>query len=498
MGRRLLTGLLVGAIALTCAASASAADSVYWTNVGKFNLSRANLSGGGANLAPSPLKPGTPLSSVVDAARGKIYWGDETTDSIDVANLDGSGSAILPTNGATVVDPEGLSIDPSTGRIYWANFGTNSISWAALDGSGGGNIKVGTATVEQPESVAVSTALGRVYWANSGISNRISWANLSNDNEGGDLPIPEEFTVGVDGVAIDPVHGRLYWTSYGVPLIGSSTLTGMGAAKLPITASLFEGPRGLALDLGAGRVYWVNENNDTVASAALDGSAGALLDTSGASVNGPRDPSLLKAPHAEGAPLLTATGTGLGSPLSCKAPAWAADPVGSRLSWAPQSTTLAWTLNGAPLAGTAGAVSITATQPGVYACQASATNGAGTTTVAGASVTIASLAPAPTKVRLTKVKLDRKHGTATILANVSGPGTLTLTGKKVVRRSVKASGAGIAKVKVAAKGGALKTLIRSHKVKVRFGLSFVAAEGGRASAAKAIVLHRSSHVARPR
>jgi DNA-binding beta-propeller fold protein YncE len=499
MGRRGLIALIVGVVALLGAASASAADSVFWLNAGASDFGRANLTGGGTTVTPGPVKAVTPVGVAVDAAGGKLYWGDEHEGHIYVANLDGSGSAVLPTAGASSGAPEGLIVDHAAGRIYWADNQNDKISWAALNGSGGGNIATGTATVMQPESVAIDPARGRIYWANF-LGNRISWASLSGNGEAGDLPIAPALTLDASGIAIDAVTGRLYWTSAeGFGLVASSTLDGLGAAALPIPQDLIEGPRGLAVDPAVGRIYWANENDGTIGSAALDGSAAALLPTTGATTSTVRDPALLKAPHAEGAPLLTATGTTLGSSLTCKAPLWAADPVGAHLSWALATTALGWTLNGAPLAGTAGAVTITATQPGTYSCQASATNAAGTSTIASATVGIAAAtAPAPTRVRLAKVKLDRRHGTATILANVSGPGTLTLGGKKVVRRSVKASGAGIAKVKVAAKGGALKTLIRSHKVKVRFALRFLATEGGKATVTRTVVLHRAPHVARPR
>jgi hypothetical protein len=101
--------------------------------------------------------------------------------------------------------------------------------------------------------------------------------------------------------------------------------------------------------------------------------------------------------------------------------------------------------------------------------------------------------PAPAAVRLIDVKFDKHHGTATIVATVSGPGRLFLSGNKVVPRSVPTSGAGVAKLKVAAKGFALKTLIQEGTVRVGVRVTFLAAEGARATVTRTIGLHRARH-----
>jgi hypothetical protein len=81
---------------------------------------------------------------------------------------------------------------------------------------------------------------------------------------------------------------------------------------------------------------------------------------------------------------------------------------------------------------------------------------------------------------VTKVKYEPHHGTATVLAKVSGPG------KKIAPRGVRSSGAGIAKLKVTAKAGALKALKKTAKAKVKIALKFVTSEGGVATTSRSL------------
>ena len=92
-------------------------------------------------------------------------------------------------------------------------------------------------------------------------------------------------------------------------------------------------------------------------------------------------------------------------------------------------------------------------------------------------------------LEIEQLKFDKGHGTATLLAKVSGPGRLYLYGRNVMRDSVHSSGAGIAKLKVAAKGVALKSLRATGKVTLKMQLKFVTSEGGVANKSRAVTLH---------
>lgn len=86
-------------------------------------------------------------------AADSVYWSNANADTISFANLDGSGGGgDLDTTGATADGPEGVAIDPDAGRIYWTNvgFASENISFANLDGSGGSDLPLGAATHSAP------------------------------------------------------------------------------------------------------------------------------------------------------------------------------------------------------------------------------------------------------------------------------------------------------------------------------------------------------------
>ena len=62
-------------------------------------------------------------------AADRVYWANEVGNTaISFARLDNTGGGgDLNTTGATFETPEGLTLDLATGRIYWANFGNDTI-----------------------------------------------------------------------------------------------------------------------------------------------------------------------------------------------------------------------------------------------------------------------------------------------------------------------------------------------------------------------------------
>ncbi|MFT3864921.1 MAG: hypothetical protein QM729_11670 [Solirubrobacterales bacterium] len=104
------------------------------------------------------------------------------------------------------------------------------------------------------------------------------------------------------------------------------------------------------------------------------------------------------------------------------------------------------------------------------------------------SLLLAATASAGAPLSVTKVKHDRHHGTAIVLVKVSAPGRLYLRGRRVVRTSVKSSGAGIAKVTVKAKGQALKALRATGEATVQIALKFVNSEGSVSTTSRAVTL----------
>jgi hypothetical protein len=340
---------VVASLVAAVPASARAADVVYWANDIGNTISFANLDGsGGGDLDTTPATVDNPFGLALDPAAGRIYWANRIGDRISFANLDGSGGRDLDTTGAMVAGPSGVALDPAAGRIYWANSFTDTISSVGLDGSGGGGLVTTGATVSQPSGVALDPAAGRIYWANAG-GNRISFAAL--DGSGGD--------------------------------------------DLVTTGATVNNPIGVAVDPAAGRIYWANAGGNRISFAGLDGSGGGDLVTTGATVDFPAFPALLERPGGAGAPLVSG-GSAVGATLSCSTGEWAPDLAAALLYRAPRSFAYAWSRDGATIAGAATS-SLTASDPGAYRCQVTATNQAGSATQTSEPHSVAA-APAPALV----------------------------------------------------------------------------------------------------
>lgn len=130
----------------------------------------------------------------------------------------------------------------------------------------------------------------RVYWAN-GIAtdaNRISYANLDEDGEGGNLDTtsPPAMAGQPRGVAIDTAEGRVYWTNRDASLISFTNVDGPGGAANLSTLATVSHPNAAAIDPVERKIYWANEytedaSPDTISSANLDTGVGEDLITGG-------------------------------------------------------------------------------------------------------------------------------------------------------------------------------------------------------------------------
>jgi len=479
--------IAVSAWALVAASGALAADSIYWANESS-PISHANLDGsGGAELSISGPAAEELEGIAIDPAAGKIYWANWNKDVIASASLAGGAATELKTAGATVDFPEGVAIDPAAGKIYWTNYdggtgGKGAISYANLDGSGGaGDLNTTGATVEEPWALAIDPASGRIYWSNQAANGSISYANL-NGTGGGNLATTGATMEGPEGIAIDPVTGKIYWAnSEGGSSISYANLDGSGGGNLKVLGAAVEDPGGIAIDPVAGKIYWANRNAgaESISYANLDGSGGSALNLTGAAVEHLGLLALLKAPSPTGAPLLSGNPTP-GSVLSCSQGGWAADALSSQLYQAPQSFAYQWSENGQPIAA-ATTTTFAASQPGSYTCTVTTTNAAGSASQTSAALVISTL-------KLTKVKLNKRKGTATILAEVSGPGALTLTGKGLIKQKGTSHGVGVVKLTAKAKGKAKKLLAKKGKAKVRAKVTFMPQGGTALSATKSITL----------
>jgi len=415
----------IGSVALLClaiAASARAADRVYWSNQGILHsISFANLDGsGGAQLSTTGATMSFPTGVAIDPTTGRIYWANDGADTISFADLDGGGGGNLSIAGAPIGGPAGVAIDPGAGRLYWGDNGNSTISFAALDGSGGGQLA--GATPGFPSGVAIDTAAGRIYWADGG-SGTISYAALDGSG-GGDLTITGATLSSPAGVAIDPVGGRIYWANFDDDSIAFAALDGSGGGDLTIAGATVSTPFGLAIDPVAGRLYWANRANHTIAFANLDGSSGGQLDVTGATPNLPSFLALLATPVGAGAPAVSGGGQP-GQELTCSQGSWAPDLTGSQLYRAPRSVSYQWRKDGEDVTG-ATQSTYTPTTPGAYSCRVTATNAAGSASQTSAPVTVARVSPTLSTQASADVPLGGSvHATVVLAAGQNPTGQLT-------------------------------------------------------------------------
>ena len=216
-------------------------------------LLRADLDG--QNVEPIAPLAGVAMSGfVIDPAANKLYFRD-ASDSIQRANLDGTGLEVLWTGDAqtwdvdlatgaligecntsnicTLTPPMGrttllqpaavsdLDIDPVNRFIYWVDRVTGrQIVRAALDGSSPITTVVGD--VPGALTLMVDPAAQKVYWPNA---NGIYEAGLDGSGENLLVPLPSSFT---RGMAVDYNGGKLYFTDWNDDEVRRVNLDGSG------------------------------------------------------------------------------------------------------------------------------------------------------------------------------------------------------------------------------------------------------------------------------
>jgi hypothetical protein len=101
--------------------------------------------------------------------------------------------------------------------------------------------------------------------------------------------------------------------------------------------------------------------------------------------------------------------------------------------------------------------------------------------------------PGPSnRFKLRKVKHSRKHGTATIVLGVPGPGKVALKGRGVRGATRHSGGVETVKLLVRAVGGKRRALSRRHRVKLRVAITFTPAGGSPATRVVKVVLRKQA------
>lgn len=190
----------------------------------------------------------------VDPSAGKIYWSDVDRDKIQRANLDGSDVEDLITSG--LLFPMDIAIDPAAGKLYWADLILDQIGRANLDGT---DVEVlisnaGAGVI----SLALDTVNGLIYWSEviDAPTGKIRRANLLDGSDPQDVVTGEGKPADID---LDVAAGKLYWTDFVLDMVRRCDLDAGGDIENIFVVGENLNPQGLLLDLDAGKLYWGQE-----------------------------------------------------------------------------------------------------------------------------------------------------------------------------------------------------------------------------------------------
>jgi hypothetical protein len=421
LGRLPRLGVLLAALALlasaTAAPRAGAQDRVYWNEAGEkygFGYAALDGSGGGALGLASTERP-VGEGFTIDTASGRLYWSFGL--GIESIGLDGRDERPFDHGSVNVFEAHSLTLDPLGRRLIWSQKGTPAIAVAGLDGGvgGGGLAAAGTEVFTRGNPVAFDPAFGRVYWSasqdySSSKPSKLGIGYAAIDGSGGGIiPLAAE---PIGGLAIDDQGGRIYWVA-GEKIL-SMKLDGSDQAPFGTGKATLSKPAGLAIDEATRTLYWANKGAHAISFAKLDGSGTVgQLNLAGSPPGNAVELALLVAPRNLVAP--EASGEAVpGGALSCSPGQWATDQPQARLFDAAASLAYQWTRDGEPIPG-ATAPTFTVPDAGAaYGCAVTASNAAGSTSVASATQVVVPAPPAP-------VPVGFGPGSGVTLALVPGP-----------------------------------------------------------------------------
>ena len=353
------------------AATASAADSIYWSSeTGSESIRQGPLTGDNGGSTPAQTlfdDDGRPCGIALDPAAGKIYWATWDKGEIRVANLDGTGTAstLFAAPGNNLC---GVAVDPAARKIYWANFSTNEIRVGNLNGTGASALFTDPGG-SAPSGVAIDPANNKIYWTNQ-FSDEVRVGNLDGSGTAQTLFSGEDNPI---GVAADPAAGKIYWTDLNS---GTVRVGPLGGSTVGVAQTLFNSgaPSGPAIDPTTNKIYWASWTSGLgIRVGNLDGTG-----TASTLFGGERAPlfaALLKAPVNTGRPEISG-GAKVGRELTCQDGTWAPDLLASFLFRAPAGFAYQWKRNGSNIAT---GPTFTANLTGDYTCTVTAINQAGST-----------------------------------------------------------------------------------------------------------------------
>jgi uncharacterized protein DUF4347/Big-like domain-containing protein/low-density lipoprotein receptor class B len=243
-------------------------NKIYWVDQTNDTIQRANLDGSNIEtVLTSANGVNSPTEILIDAVGGKMYWSEYFSGNIKRANLDGSNIETLYSG---LSSPAGMAFDIANNMLYWTENplfgGTNQIRRADMDGGGSIDNLVTTGT-NDPVDLQLDLEAGKIYWTD-GNTGEIRRADLDGSNVGvflSGLTKPQ-------GLVLDRGARMVYWASdgFGTNKIQRANLDGAPVVQ-DLVATGLTSPIGIELDLSAGKIYWSDWGTNKIQQANLDG-----------------------------------------------------------------------------------------------------------------------------------------------------------------------------------------------------------------------------------
>ena len=188
-------------------------------------------------------------SLAVDAAGGKLYWTEKTsnrTGRIRSANLDGSNVRLVKDLTSVPLD---IAVDTVRGKLYLFN------SWGKLQRMNvdGSNFQPNLITgLESAKHLTLDVVGGKVYWTKQ--TSRRTGNIRSADLDGSSVVLVKALTSVPRGLAVDMTNGKLYLTNSWGKL---QRMNVDGSNFQPNLIIGLKAPGEVAVDVADGKLYWM-------------------------------------------------------------------------------------------------------------------------------------------------------------------------------------------------------------------------------------------------
>lgn len=182
----------------------SQTDRIYWTDVGRSAISRANLNGSNQeHIITTNLL--SPAGLALDWVTQKLYWTDPGTLRIEVADIDGNRRALLIWQ--RLNKPRDIVVEPMDGLMFWSDWGsTPVIERAGMDGSE--RRALVTDNLKFPNGLAVDQKNSLLYFVDGGTKS-LEYVNFDGSGRKAVIQTGLAHPFG-----IDVFSNKVYWTDW--------------------------------------------------------------------------------------------------------------------------------------------------------------------------------------------------------------------------------------------------------------------------------------------